>query len=58
MQAFKWLYEKEKPSKADVIKMGNVYTPYSSVASRYLYRVVDYGFTKMKTEEMLYVQNY
>lgn len=58
MQGFKWLYEKEKPSKADVIKMGNVYTPYSSVASRYLYRAVDYGFTKMKTEEMLYVQNY
>lgn len=53
MQAFRWLYEKDKKvTKEAVIKKCKKWKPYSSIASRYLYRALDGGMTKVHYEEL------
>ena len=45
-QSFKWLYDTEDTSKENIIETCRCWSPYSSVASRYLYRALDSGLTK------------
>ena len=46
LQSFKWLYETEDTSKESVISVCKNWSPYSSTAARYMYRVLDAGYTK------------
>ncbi len=46
LQAYSWLYRTDQLKKADVEKKCKKWKPYSSVAARYLYRLLDGGFTK------------
>ena len=46
LQAYKWLYKTVDISSAAVTKKCKKWKPYSSIAARYLYRVLDSGLTK------------
>lgn len=46
LQAYKWLYKTDDLSDASIRKRCKKWKPYSSIASRYLYRALDGGFTK------------
>jgi DNA-3-methyladenine glycosylase II len=46
LQAYSWLYKTERLKKADVEKRCEKWQPYRSIAARYLYRLLDAGFTK------------
>lgn len=46
LQAYKWLYNTSKVDKASISKKCKKWSPYSSIASRYLYRALDSGLTK------------
>jgi len=48
LQSFCWLYKIEHPTKAEIIKKCSKWSPYSSIASRYLYRALDLGLTKQE----------
>lgn len=45
-QSFKWLYKTENTSKDNIIRTCAPWSPYASIASRYLYRALDFGLTK------------
>ena len=45
-QSFKWLYETEDTTKENITRTCMSWSPYSSVASRYLYRALDSGLAK------------
>ena len=45
-QSFKWLYETDDASRENIEKTCSCWSPYSSIASRYLYRALDTGLTK------------
>jgi DNA-3-methyladenine glycosylase II len=45
-QAFAWLYPSIEQNKNAIKKHCEKWSPYSSIASRYLYKVLDLGFTK------------
>jgi len=45
-QSFKWLYPGLDNSKETIVNHCKEWSPYSSVASRYLYKALDMGFTK------------
>ena len=46
LQAYSWLYKTDKLKKTDVEKKCSKWKPYSSIAARYLYRLLDGGYTK------------
>ncbi len=46
MQSFQWLYGTR--DKERIRKVSKAWTPYSSIAARYLYRALDLGYTKEK----------
>lgn len=46
LQAYEWLYKTDDRSDASIKKRCKKWKPYSSIASRYLYRALDGGFTK------------
>lgn len=46
LQSFQWLYGTRDKDK--IKKVSKAWTPYSSIAARYLYRALDLGFTKEK----------
>lgn len=48
LQSFCWLYKMNNPTKNDIIKKCSKWSPYSSIASRYLYRALDTGLTKQE----------
>lgn len=48
LQAFEWLYKTQDRTKDNVEKKCRKWSPYSSVAARYLYRALDAGLTKEK----------
>ena len=52
LQSFKWLYKIDNPSKEQIIKKCKKWSPYASIAARYMYRALDNGLTK--TEFHLY----
>lgn len=45
-QAYKWLYKTENVSKESISKRCKKWSPYASVGARYMYRLLDEGFTK------------
>lgn len=45
-QSFRWLYNIENPSREDIEAKCQKWSPYSSVAARYMYRALDAGLTK------------
>lgn len=53
LQAYKWLYNTEKIKKKDIIERCAVWHPYSSIASRFLYRALDTGLTKTDINRFL-----
>lgn len=46
LQSFEWLYKVSRPSVDVVKKKCKKWTPYASIAARYMYRALDMGFTK------------
>ena len=46
LQAYRWLYRTSNLSPAAIIERCNCWHPYASIASRYLYRILDMGYTK------------
>lgn len=46
LQAYRWLYQTPDTKPASVKKMCHAWTPYESVAARFMYRLLDYGYTK------------
>ena len=46
MQGYRWLYRRNKASKEDVIKTAKKWSPYSSIAARYLYECVNQDLIK------------
>lgn len=46
LQSFSWLYKIEQPTREDIIKKCKKWSPYSSIAARYLYKTLDMGYTK------------
>lgn len=46
LQAYKWLYKTSDLSKLSITKKCQKWSPYSSIAARYMYRALDSGLTK------------
>lgn len=46
LQSYKWMYKTDDVSKLSVVKKCKKWSPYSSIAARYLYRALDMGLTK------------
>lgn len=46
LQVYGWMYKTDNCTKTSITKRCKKWKPYSSLASRYLYRALDYGFTK------------
>lgn len=46
LQSYRWMYKSDDCSPSAVKKRCQKWAPYSSLASRYLYRALDYGFVK------------
>lgn len=46
MQAYKWLYDTNDSNPASIQKTCAIWSPYASLASRYLYKALDEGLTK------------
>lgn len=53
LQSYRWLYETDDISKASIIKMCKKWSPYSSIAARYMYRVLDKGYTGITYKNFL-----
>lgn len=52
LQAYKWLYETKNTKKDAVIKRCSKWSPYSSLASRFLYQALDSGLMKTSFSEL------
>ena len=50
LQAYAWLYATDQLSRADIEARAESWRPYRSLASRYLYRALDLGYTKQPVE--------
>ena len=48
IQSYKWLYKSNLVDKESIIKKCKKWSPYSSIAARYLYRCLDQGLTRNK----------
>jgi DNA-3-methyladenine glycosylase II len=46
LQSYKWLYKTDDTSRDSVLKRCKKWSPYSSIAARYLYRALDEGLVK------------
>lgn len=46
LQSYKWLYKTDDISRTSIEKKCKKWKPYSSIATRYLYRALDIGMTK------------
>lgn len=46
LQAYRWLYETDDLKPAVIIKRCAPWSPYSSIAARYMYRALDHGLTR------------
>ena len=46
LQSYRWLYNTDDVSKQSIEKKCHKWKPYSSIASRFMYRALDMGFTK------------
>ena len=48
LQSYRWMYKTDDVSKQSIIRRCSKWKPYSSYASRYLYRALDMGLTKQE----------
>lgn len=48
LQGYKWIYNTNKTDYSSVQKKCKKWSPYASIAARYMYRAVDMGLTKNK----------
>ncbi len=57
-QAYKWLYATEDIKPAAIKERCTPWNPYSSIASRYMYRALDHGLTKdaMLSEQLARIE--
>lgn len=46
LQAYRWLYETDDLKPAAIIKRCASWSPYSSIAARYMYHALDHGLTR------------
>lgn len=46
LQSYEWMYKTKDKSKESIIKKCKKWSPYSSIAARYLYRALDTALTK------------
>ncbi len=46
LQSYSWLYKTDDIKKTSIKKRCLKWAPYSSIAARYLYKALDYGYTK------------
>jgi len=46
LQSYKWLYKTDDITRSSITNKCKKWSPYSSIASRYLYRALDMGLTK------------
>lgn len=46
LQVYRWLYKTNDLSKQSIIKKCKKWSPYSSIAARFMYRALDTGITK------------
>lgn len=53
LQSYRWLYETDDVSKASIIEKCKKRSPYSSIAARYMYRVLDKGYTRITYKNFL-----
>ncbi len=53
LQAFKWLYDTDDIKPVSIKSQCKCWSPYSSLASRYMYRALDSGLTKIPINEFL-----
>lgn len=51
IQGYSWLYNTNKTDKKSIISKCKKWGQYSSIASRYLYKALDLGYTKIKFSE-------
>ena len=51
LQSFCWAYEIENPKKSLIKEISEIWKPYSSIASRYLYKALDLRYTKTPFRE-------
>ena len=60
LQSFKWLYGVDEKNRNHPVirKMCEKWSPYSSLAARYMYRVLDNGFVKRDINELKKEINY
>lgn len=53
LQTYKWLYDKKELTSDEIITRCQIWKPYSSIASRYLYKALDTGLTKIPLDKFL-----
>lgn len=53
LQAYAWLYGTEELTRRAIEARAAAWRPYRSLASRYLYRALDAGYTKQPREKVL-----
>lgn len=53
LQAYKWLYNTEDIKPSSIKAQCKCWSPFSSLASRYMYRALDTGLTKIDINEFL-----
>ena len=46
LQAYRWLYKTESLQVAEILHQAKLWSPYESLVARYLYRLLDLGFTR------------
>lgn len=51
LQAYRWLYQTSQTSPTAIKKQCAPWHPYESIAARFMYRILDYGFTKYPSIE-------
>lgn len=49
LQAYRWLYQTQDTKPTSIKERCQVWKPYESIASRFMYRLLDYGYTKWPT---------
>ena len=52
LQAYKWLYNEKNTTAISIQKKCKKWSPYSSLAARYLYRFLDCGYTKKNYDDI------
>jgi len=51
LQSFHWLYQTKDTQPKVIMERCNAWKPHTSLASRFMYRLLDYGYTKYSTIE-------